>query len=186
MSDALGTATELKAMKNYAGHRLSPWLGHLMVSRSETARQLLTPGEVMQLPPSDEIVMVSGVQPIRARKVRYFEDRRLQERVAKPPAVKTPDRLREDDWSGLPPIARRPSTGESAISVDHANGGIRREPELQRHEDIVPKPKRPKQEFDFRDSDASDADAVRARRLQEQMRGVAQRASLDPGDGIQL
>jgi len=35
-------------MKNYAGHRLSPWLGHLMVSRQETSRPLLTPGEVMQ------------------------------------------------------------------------------------------------------------------------------------------
>jgi type IV secretion system protein VirD4 len=44
VSDALGTATELRAMRNYAGHRLSPWLGHLMVSRSETARPLLTPG----------------------------------------------------------------------------------------------------------------------------------------------
>ena len=33
VSDALGTATEMRAMKNYAGHRLSPWLGHLMVSR---------------------------------------------------------------------------------------------------------------------------------------------------------
>src|SRR5258707_6973484 len=54
-SDALGTATELRAMKNYAGHRLSPWLGHLMVSRQETARPLLTPGEVMQLPPDDEL-----------------------------------------------------------------------------------------------------------------------------------
>jgi type IV secretion system protein VirD4 len=42
VSDALGTATEMKAMRNYAGHRLSPWLGHLMVSRSETARPLLT------------------------------------------------------------------------------------------------------------------------------------------------
>ena len=50
VSDALGTATELRAMKNYAGHRLSPWLGHLMVSRQETARPLLTAGEVMQLP----------------------------------------------------------------------------------------------------------------------------------------
>ena len=59
VSDALGTATELRAMKNYAGHRLSPWLGHLMVSRQETARPLLTPGEVMQLPPTDEVVMVA-------------------------------------------------------------------------------------------------------------------------------
>ncbi|WP_163359779.1 type IV secretory system conjugative DNA transfer family protein, partial [Klebsiella aerogenes] len=72
VSDALGTATEMKAMKNYAGHRLSPWLGHMMVSRSETARQLLTPGEIMQLPPSDEIVMVAGIPPIRAKKARYY------------------------------------------------------------------------------------------------------------------
>ena len=56
ISDALGTATEMRAMKNYAGSRLSPWLGHLMVSRQETARPLLTPGEVMQLPPSDDCV----------------------------------------------------------------------------------------------------------------------------------
>ncbi len=85
VSDALGTATEMKAMKNYAGSRLSPWLGHLMVSRSETARPLLTPGEVMQLPPSDEIVVVSGLHPIRARKARYFEDARCQERILPPP-----------------------------------------------------------------------------------------------------
>ncbi len=55
VSDALGTATEMKAMKNYAGSLLSPWLGHLMVSRSETARPLLTPGEVMQLPLSESL-----------------------------------------------------------------------------------------------------------------------------------
>ena len=51
ISDALGTATELRAQRNYAGHRLAPWLGHLMVSRQESARALLTPGEVMQLHP---------------------------------------------------------------------------------------------------------------------------------------
>ena len=63
VSDALGIATELRAMKNYAGHRLSPWLGHLMISRQETARPLLTAGEVMQLPPSEELVLVSGLSP---------------------------------------------------------------------------------------------------------------------------
>lgn len=66
VSDALGIATEMKAMKNYADSRLSPWLGYLMVSRSETARPLLSPGEVMQLPLTDEIVMMSGVHPMRA------------------------------------------------------------------------------------------------------------------------
>lgn len=47
---------------------------HLMVSRHETARPLLTPGEMIQLPATDELVLVSGCRPIRARKARYFED----------------------------------------------------------------------------------------------------------------
>ena len=103
VSDALGTATELRAMKNYAGHRLSPWLGHLMVSRSETARALLTVGEMMQLPPTDEIVMVAGVRPIMAKKARYYEDPRFISRIlptAKPgTSICAPD---SDDWSKLP------------------------------------------------------------------------------------
>ena len=85
VSDALGTATEIRDAKNYAGHRLSPWLGHLMVSRQETARPLLTPGEVMQLPHDDELVLVSGCHPIRAKKARYYEDHQLQARILPPP-----------------------------------------------------------------------------------------------------
>jgi type IV secretory pathway TraG/TraD family ATPase VirD4 len=74
ISETLGTATELRAQRNYAGHRLAPWLGHLMVSRQETARPLLTPGEVMQLPPDEAVVMVSSVAPIKAKKLRYYAD----------------------------------------------------------------------------------------------------------------
>jgi type IV secretion system protein VirD4 len=85
VSDALGTATEIRDAKNYAGHRLSPWLGHLMVSRQETARPLLTPGEVMQLPHDDELVLVSGCHPIRAKKARYYDDYQLQARILPPP-----------------------------------------------------------------------------------------------------
>jgi type IV secretion system protein VirD4 len=84
ISDALGTATEPRAMKNYAGHRLSPWLGRLMVSRQETARPLLTRGEVMQLPPDDELVLVSGCHPNRAKNARYYEDDEPQARMLPP------------------------------------------------------------------------------------------------------
>lgn len=80
ISDALGTATEQRAMRNYAGHRLAPWLAHVMVSRQETARALLTPGEVMQLAPVDEIVLVAGHAPVRAKKLRYYEDRTFKAR----------------------------------------------------------------------------------------------------------
>src|SRR6516165_10710924 len=108
VSDALGTATELRAMKNYAGSRLSPWLGHLMISRQETARPLLTPGEVMQLPPDDELVLVSGYAPIRAKKARYFEDPEMQARILAPPALTNPKSPPADerrpavhsDWAG--------------------------------------------------------------------------------------
>ncbi len=86
ISDALGTATEQRAMRNYAGHRLAPWLAHVMVSRQETARALLTPGEVMQLPPTDEVVLVAGYPPVRARKLRYFEEAQFKARVLPPPA----------------------------------------------------------------------------------------------------
>jgi type IV secretion system protein VirD4 len=105
ISDALGTATELRAMRNYAGHRLSPWLSHVMVSRQETARPLLTPGEVMQLAPADELVLVSGLAPIRAKKLRYYEDSNFASRVAAAPAL-TEDGYRDrpaprpDDWGG--------------------------------------------------------------------------------------
>src|SRR5580658_575954 len=133
VSDALGTATEIRAMKNYAGHRLSPWLGHLMVSRQETARPLLTPGEVMQLPPEDELVLVSGCHPIRAKKARYFEDAEMKARILPPPTPKAPEvsiapsSLRgpdQGDWTGAVVAAPKGSGAE-----DPANAGIRREPE---------------------------------------------------------
>ena len=87
ISDALGTATEQRAMRNYAGHRLAPWLAHVMVSRQETARPLLTPGEVMQLPQGEELVLVAGTPPIRAKKIRYYEDRRFTARLLPAPAA---------------------------------------------------------------------------------------------------
>jgi type IV secretion system protein VirD4 len=104
ISDALGTATEQRAMRNYAGHRLAPWLAHVMVSRQETARPLLTPGEVMQLAPSEEIVLVSGLPPIRAGKLRYYEDNNFTARLLSPP-VPSPDTAadapRPHDWLGI-------------------------------------------------------------------------------------
>lgn len=144
VSDALGTATEMRDSTNYAGHRLSPWLGHLMVSRQETARPLLTPGEVMQLPPADELLLVAGVPPVRAKKARYYEDARFRERIMPPPksaATKGSAKPPTDDWSALAiPTASAGVTAntETGPITDPANAGIRREPELPEHEEIAP------------------------------------------------
>jgi len=188
VSDALGTATEMRAMKNYAGHRLSPWLGHLMVSRSETARPLLTPGEVMQLPPSDEIVMLAGSAPIRAKKVRYYEDPRFQERILPPPktGVSTPASL--DDWSALPlPPAPQMEPEPSSANPDEGDttgSERRRQPEL--HCALaVEKVAAIADEFSDLDEEQEDT-AIRAGQLNRAMQRVARQATLDPDDGIDL
>ena len=187
VSDALGTATELRAMKNYAGHRLSPWLGHLMVSRQETSRPLLTPGEVMQLSPKEAIVMISGVHPVRATKVRYYEDPQFQERVLKPPRPEpTALPARQDDWSIRAPI---PPSIELLTrrkrNTDDPNGGLRREPELPLHEEVVITAPPAEHEFDAGPDDG-DADAIQALTLNRSMQGVARAVSLDPDDGMDL
>ena len=191
VSDALGTATEMRAMKNYAGHRLSPWLGHLMVSRQETARPLLTPGEIMQLPPDDEIVLVSGAPPVRGKKARYYTDPQLKTRILSPPKLMAEPtvskELQADDWSDRAPVAApKPRKRASSDAGEDADGGIRREPELPEHEDIALEPApSAREEFAALD-DEPDDDAQRARQMQGRFRIIARQASLDPDDGIEL
>ncbi|MER9088898.1 conjugal transfer protein TraG [Mesorhizobium sp. M0847] len=189
VSDALGTATEMRAMRNYAGHRLSPWLGHLMVSRSETARPLLTPGEVMQLPATDEIVMVAGAPPIRAKKARYHEDARFRERILPPPLLRAAgEEGRPDAWTNLP-LAYRPQIVEAmsaplATDDDTTDSERRRQPELSRVEQVV-KPST-ENEFEIDHLDDVEDEVARNRRLTRLMQGVARQASLDPGDGVDM
>ena len=191
ISESLGTATELRAMKNYAGHRLSPWLGHLMVSRTETARALLTQGEIMQLPEDDEIVMLAGARPIRAKKARYFTDPRLNKRIAPPPGTAPSARGGEvGEWDGrvaVPPsvVAERGLSRDEEEAAADADGGIRRDPEMLEHDDIAPAPRPMPNEFDFGE-DADEHEAAEDRRVASQMRANARRAALDPGDGIDL
>ncbi|GLK63761.1 MULTISPECIES: conjugal transfer protein TraG [Paracoccus] len=191
VSDALGTATEMKAMQNYAGSRLAPWLGHIMVSRSETARQLLTPGEIMQLPPDEEIVMVAGTAPIRAKKARYFEDARLNERILPPPdPAKIAASTRPDDWSSLAPLEPDAASAEPSAKKeeDKANASLRREPELPEHVEIVHERKEPAPEDEFRNLLGDDQEDVARQRqaMRRQVAGVARRASLTPDNGMDI
>jgi len=179
ISDSLGTATEMRAMKNYAGHRLSPWLGHLMVSRQETARPLLTPGEVMQLPADEALVQVSGVPPIRAAKVRYYLDRELAGRVGDPPDQ--PGRMAAPitGWSTVVGVGQG---GGAAARGEADEGGLRIEPELNAPIESPPDEVAPEVWLEP-DVDGDDsAQAEQARRF----RAAARVAALDPDDGIPL
>lgn len=144
ISDALGTATELRAMRNYAGHRLAPWLSHVMVSRQETARPLLTPGEVMQLPPTDELILISGLAPIRAQKIRYYEDQNFTSRLLPAPELSEGGYAdcppaRGDDWSALvrsTDVRLESAIGSSSRAAEE-EGGLQRHPGLPGDGDIV-------------------------------------------------
>jgi len=186
ISDALGTATEERAMRNYAGHRLSPWLGHLMVSKAESPRPLLTPGEVMQLPPDDEIVMLAGLSPIRARKVRYFQDPRLIARILPPPQLVHDRKNKADDWTArlvAAPVSTAPPSRPDAAALEGEGPEPRTlEPSLD-----VPTPSRPIDEFAFDDLKVEDdLQADLAGRLDRRMARVARQASMDPDDGVEL
>ena len=197
ISDALGTATELRAQRNYAGHRLAPWLSHVMVSRQETARPLLTPGEVMQLPPADELVMVSGLAPIRAKKLRYYEDRNFAARVVPPPVLgdgpyQDRPESRADDWGSE---VRGPHDGLAAASADDADafaeaeGGLQQERHPGLAEEQAPAPAETERDASTGTDDESDE--VADRRAMDRLRNLnpAQRAygineSTDRGDDL--
>ena len=192
ISDALGTATELRAQRNYAGHRLAPWLSHVMVSRQETARPLLTPGEVMQLPPADELVLVSGLAPIRAKKLRYYEDRNFISRVADAPVLADgvyhdKPASRPDDWSGQV----RGLHIRLAAVVDEEGGLAEEEGGLQqqRHpglpEEGVTKPAAPEHETDLGLAE-DESDTAADKRAMDRLRGlgsVARAHAMNEGTG---
>ena len=121
--------------------------------------------------------MVAGAPPIRAKKARYFEDRRLAERIL-PTPTQTEDAIiaKPDDWSALAPVHPSASVADAShgdemasanvartdgnAEDDPANAGLRREPGLERHKDIAPEPIKPAvnefdPETDQRDDDGS-------------------------------
>ena len=178
ISDALGTATEQRAMRNYAGHRLAPWLAHVMVSRQETARALLTPGEVMQLPPTDELILVAGLPPIRAKKLRYFEDGNFKTRLGAPPALEDglyADRPapRGNDWTGTTAdVVTSPEaeeTTEDGDLVDDGGAQQAREPEIADTVAPPPAPEKPANPLGIDD----DVDPAADKKLLDRARPLA-------------
>lgn len=142
ISEMLGTATENRRQTNYAGHRLAPWLGHVMVSEQESPRPLLTPGEVLQFPADEALVMVGGNPPYRGLKVRYYGDSRFMDR-ARLPKPDAPEWQRKElqglgcksIWSGSPRPAVAAASGHDASDGDGDAtgfaGGVMLEGELQ-------------------------------------------------------
>jgi len=85
ISRMLGQKTEVVNNQSISGNRFSLWLKNTSYSTHETARQLMTSGEVSLLPVDEEIIFVSGFPPIRANKLFYFKDKNFMCRICPAP-----------------------------------------------------------------------------------------------------
>jgi type IV secretion system protein VirD4 len=136
----------------------------------------------MQLPPGDELVLVSGTAPIRAKKARYFEDPELHARILAPPALKAQQAVMPSaatQWLPTDEPQVRPSNGDLPPG-DAANAGPRREPELPVHEEIAP-PSKAAQEFE---PTKRPQRGTGRRNVQRRFIDTARQASLDLGDDM--
>src|SRR3546814_14392154 len=73
----------------------------------------------MQLAPTDELILVSGQPPIRAKKLRYFEDEAFTARVLPAPA------LGDTAYPALPPSRPDKWAGQIRgvdVRLDHKVG----------------------------------------------------------------
>ena len=88
--------------------------------------------------------------------------------------------------SDAPDASRGDDEKPKPTSSDSDNAGLRREPELAEHEEIVSPARVPQGEFDF---DTEEDDGGAAQHLQQAdqlMVRTARNASLDPDDGMAL
>ena len=69
-----------------------------MLSEQETSRPLLTVGELLQLPANDALLLVSGLAPIRANKLKYNKYQNFLRRRLPAPA------LHADRYADTPPV----------------------------------------------------------------------------------
>ena len=120
LSKMLGESTQKRRMANYAGSRLAPFLMHVMYSEQESPRPLLTPGEVMNIPPDKSVLLLGDVPPHYANRVFFYNDARFMHRAhhrghEAPPPTTAAERRAE-----LPPYT--PSPWESVQpKVSHEN-----------------------------------------------------------------
>jgi type IV secretion system protein VirD4 len=191
VSDALGTATEMKAMKNYAGHRLVAVAGAsdglalrdgTAVADSRRNHAASTFGRdhhgCRHRPDQSQESPILRGSPISGAHLDAANADKAQSGQA-------------DDWSNLEPSRSRRyrprrSATETPTDDDTTESDRRHQPELSRTRTRRTEgcPSRTSLKTNSRD-DAED-DTARLSRMNQTMRQVARQASLDPGDGIDL
>ena len=148
ISAMLGTKTEVHQQKMYTGHRLAPWLAHVMVADQETGRPLLTPGEVLTLGNDEAILFLSGRPPMRVWKIRYYADRNFKQRLRPVPKLSTKGpypyrpKSRATPWAGktiaVPASVPAPAAAPAAQAAPEVQERARQAPWIRPDDDGPP------------------------------------------------
>lgn len=101
VSRLAGTATHREQEINISGHRLQPILTHAFVSEQESARPLITGGEVHSLPGDRELLFAPGIPPAKLFKIEWWKDPFLAaHQDAEAPSVPAAHSRPVNPWSG--------------------------------------------------------------------------------------
>jgi type IV secretion system protein VirD4 len=127
----------------------------------------------MQLPADEELVLAAGVPPVRARKLRYYEDRKFAQRVTPPPMLTDggyPDRppSQPHDWTDAvrSSDARLACRDEALDAADE--GGLQQQRQPGLPDQAEPKREDAEPAFDLE----TDGDPVADQRAMDHARGL--------------
>ena len=116
LSRMAGDMTVHMEQRSYRGDRFDLVLNKQYVSQQQVKRPLLTPDEAMRLPDNDALVFAAGRPPIRATKIRYYEDERLSSWAATTPPPGRPKLPSlPDPW---PESSPEPAEDQAASDAD--------------------------------------------------------------------
>lgn len=131
ISKYLGTRAAQTESFSFSERLGLAWLnGSRSRSTSETSRALLLPQEILQLPPDKEIVMIEGMAPIRATKIRYFDEPLLKSRI-RPPLTMAQIMPILRRLKPAPPPATKPMTDDQ-IEKCRAEFNMQQDPDAVR------------------------------------------------------
>ncbi|WP_193188994.1 type IV secretory system conjugative DNA transfer family protein [Nisaea sediminum] len=129
VSRMVGTKTHREEEMNVSGNRLAPILMHTFVSHQENARALLTPGEVQDLPRTQQLFFAPDIAPALIEKIKWWEDPFMRAHSAEQaPPVPRDHVPPVNPWAGLTvepveiPASERDET-EGHGEVDHISTG---------------------------------------------------------------
>jgi type IV secretion system protein VirD4 len=98
MSGMLGKDTEYRQMENLQGSRFGLLLGNKSIITNEVHREIVDPGDVRELDPAYEYLLVTGYPKFKAEKVKYDQEPVFRERLL--PAAEVGDG--EGNYPDLP------------------------------------------------------------------------------------